>query len=138
MSKTIYTEEQVIILEENANVSKCSQRSIGYSRDFKLKAVKQYNQDGLTPSEIFRQAGFDLILIGKGKPKQCLKRWNRKYKISGVIGLQKENRGGYRGGGRFQTKNLTEVEQIKRLKAEVAYLKAENDFLARLRAKRAE
>lgn len=138
MSKKIYTEEQIIILRENVNVSKCSQRSIGYSRDFKLRAIKQYNEDGLTSTEIFRQAGFDLKLIGRGKPKECLKRWNRKYQQAGLAGLQAEQRGGYRNGGRPKTKNLTEAERIKRLELEVAYLKAENDFLAKLRAKRAE
>jgi transposase len=138
MSKIIYTEDQVLRLKENVNVSDCSQRSIGYSRDFKLKAIKQYNEEGLTSSEIFRQAGFDLKLIGRGKPKECLKRWNRKYQQAGLIGLQIEQRGGYRNGGGPKTKGLTEAERIKKLEAEVAYLKAENDFLARLRAKRAE
>jgi hypothetical protein len=55
-----------------------------------------------------------------------------------LIGLQIETRGGHNGGGRFKTKGLTETEKIKKLEAEVAYLKAENDFLAKLRAKRAE
>jgi transposase-like protein len=133
MSKIIYTEDQISRLKENTNVSKCSQRSIGYSRDFKLKAIRQYNQDGLTSTEIFRQAGFDLTSIGKDKPKECLRRWNRKYRQMGLAGLQVEQRGGYRNGGRPKTKNLTETERIKRLELEVAYLKAENDFLVKLR-----
>ena len=47
-----------------------------------------------------------------------------------------ESRG--RAGGRIKTKNLSDADKIKRLEAQVAYLKAENDFLAKLRAKRAE
>jgi len=138
MSKIIYTEEEVRGLRSNLNVGKCSCRSISYSRDFKLKAVKQYNEEGLSSSEIFRQAGFDLRLIGTDKPKECLKRWKRKYRLKGPVGLEIETRGGYRSGDRFKTKGLTEPERIKRLEAEVTYLKAENDFLAKLRAKRAE
>ncbi len=40
--------------------------------------------------------------------------------------------------GRPRTKNLSDTDKIKRLETQVAYLKAENDFLAKLRAKRAE
>ena len=47
-----------------------------------------------------------------------------------------ENRGKGRGGGRPKTKGITPEDRIKRLEAENAYLKAENDFLAKLRAKR--
>ena len=123
------------ILRSNVSVSNCSERSISYSKDFKLRAVRQY-EEGLGSREIFRQAGFDLKMIGLQTPKECLKRWNRTFKSKGVDGLETDARG--RAGGRPRTKNLTEKDWIRRLEAEVAYLKAENDFLARLRAKRAE
>lgn len=112
-----------------------SNKSITYSKDFKLKAVKLYNQQGLTSTEIFRQEGFDLNLIGKDKPKDCLRRWNKVYRAKGERGLTIETRG--RAGGRpKKPRDKTEADKIKRLEAEVAYLKAENDFLAELRAKR--
>lgn len=50
--------------------------------------------------------------------------------------MKVENRG--RGGGRPKTKWLTDVDKIKWLEAENAYLKAENNFLAKLQAKKAE
>lgn len=109
-------------------------KSITYSNDFKIRAVKLYEQ-GLTSTEIFRQEGFDLNLIGKNKPRECLKRWNRIYRAKGDGGLMVETRG--RLGGRpRKPRDKTEADKIKRLEAEVAYLKAENDFLAKLRAKR--
>jgi hypothetical protein len=40
------------------------------------------------------------------------------------------------GGGRPKTKNLSDKEKIEYLETKVAYLKAENDFLAKLRAQR--
>ncbi len=51
-------------------------------------------------------------------------------------GLQNE----VRGKNRWESKveELTDANKIKYLEAKVAYLKAENDFLAKLRAKRAE
>lgn len=135
MSKRIFNEEQIVALRNNNNVSNCSSKSISYSSKFKVEAVKQHSE-GIGSREIFRIAGFDIKVIGKNKPKQCLVRWNRIYRLKGEDGLKTEARG--RGGGRFKTKGLSEKDKIERLEAEVAYLKAENDFLAKLRAKRAE
>lgn len=135
MSKRIFTKQQVKQLLSNKNVSGCSERSITYSKDFKIKAVKLYKQ-GLTPREIFRQAGFDLNAISRDQPKECLKRWNKIWGTKGEGGLAAETRG--RTGRPKKTKDLSDVDKIKRLEAEIAYLKAENDFLAKLRAKRAE
>ena len=135
MSKRIYARKQIEQLLKNKNIAKCSERSIAYGRNFKVSAVKLYEQ-GLTSAEIFAKAGFDPKIIGRKKPKECLRRWTRLYKTKGIEGLTMETRG--RSGGRPKTKNLSDAENIKRLEAKVAYLKAENDFLAKLRAKRAE
>lgn len=131
MSKRIFTREQIQQLLKNEHVAKCSDRSITYGRPFKASAVKLYAQ-GLSQSEIFTQAGFDLRVIGRKTPIECLKRWNKTFRTKGEVGLSSETRG--RGGGRPKAKYQTGKEQIKYLEAQVAYLKAENDFLARLRA----
>lgn len=136
MSKRIFDEAQLTMLRSNKNVSRCSDRSISYSKEFKLAAVKQYNEEGLTSREIFERVGFDLDMVGRDAPKSCLKRWNKTFRAKGLLGLQKENRGG--NGGRPKKQKLTEEERIEWLEAEVAYLRAENDFLIELRAKRAE
>lgn len=136
MSKRIFTREQIKTLLDNPNVSKCSGKAIVYSKDFRIKAIKLYNEQGLGPQEIFRQAGFNLDIIGADKPKGCLKRWQKIYRTKGETGLKTESRG--RNGGRPKTKYQTDQEKIKYLEAQVAYLKVENDFLAKLRAKRAE
>lgn len=116
-------------------MNKKIRKSITYSTDFKIRAVKLYNEQGLTSTEIFRQEGFDLNLIGKDKPKDCLRRWNKIYRDRGEKGLAIETRG--RLGGRpKKPRDKTDKDRIKRLEAEIAYLKAENDFLAKLRAKR--
>jgi len=134
MSKRSFTREQIEELLKNENVGRCS-RAIVYSKEFKIKAVKLYEQ-GLTSKEIFRQANFDLEVIGKQKPKSLMRDWNRIYRAKGEKGLVEETRG--RDGGRPKNRFATDAERIKYLEAENAYLKAENDFLAKLRAKRAE
>jgi transposase len=135
MSKRIFTSEQIETLKRNPNVKNCSERSILYSNDFKIKAVKEY-KEGLTGREIFDKAGFDLKIIGKDVPKGCLKSWNKIYKKKGIVGLEKDFRGIT--SGRRKKIEIVEKDKIKRLEAEVAYLKAENDFLIKLRAKRAK
>ena len=83
--------------------------------------------------EIFEQAGFDLQIIAKDTPKECLGRWRRIVDRKGTSGLA-ESRG--RNGDRTKTKNMSDKERMEYLEAKVAYLEAENDFLAKLRAQR--
>jgi transposase-like protein len=136
MSKRILTKEQIDRILKNAHVLRCSERSITYTKDFKLLAIRLYER-GLTSSEIFRDAGLDPSLIGRRQPKKCLHRWLKLFRARGEDGLSNQ-RGKTGRVGRPRTKGITAADKIKRLEAEVAYLKAENDFLAKLRAKRAE
>ena len=133
MSKRRFTSEQINSLLDNKYVAKCSDKSITYAKEFKLWAVKKY-EEGMTGRSIFKEAGFDVELIGKNLPDDRLLSWRKKYKAKGDSGLTNDGRGGHKGGGRPKTKGLTDADKIKYLETEVAYLKAENDFLAKLRA----
>jgi len=135
MSKRNFSDEEMKDLLSNGNVVRCSTKAITYAKDFKIRAVKQYDEEGKTASQIFKEAGFELNVIGKDKPSDCLRDWRRIFKLKGVAGFT-EVRG--KNGGRPKTAGLTDANKIKYLEAKVAYLKAENDFLAKLRAKRAE
>jgi hypothetical protein len=99
-------------------------------------AIKKY-QEGAPPSEIFRQSGFDIGMIGNEIPQQCLRRWLKTFKQRGEAGLLTDGRGTHKSGGRPKSmKHLTDQEKMERLEAEVAYLKGENSFLAKLRKQR--
>ncbi len=135
MSKRILNKEEQAKILANSNVKYCSDKSITFTTVFKKKAVMQYNE-GLTATDIFKQAGFNLKLIGKDVPKECLRRWRKILKQKGIKGLSESR--GRKKGGRQKTAKLSEAERLKYLEAEVIYLKAENAFLAQLRAKRAE
>jgi hypothetical protein len=136
MSKRRFSQEEVAILSKNENVKKCGEKSITYAKDFKIKAVKRY-AEGISSRDIFREAGFDFRMIGKHTPKDRLKAWNKTYRQKGESALGTEARG--KGGGRpKKIKDASDTDKIKRLETEVACLKAENDFLIKLRAKRAE
>ena len=135
MSKRIFTPEQIKELLQNPNVSGCSEKSLSYHKDFKIQAVKKY-YEGMPGSEIFRQAEFNMNLIGYTTPKDCLRRWKRIFKAKGNTGLEIDGRGQHKSGGRRRgAGHLSDKEKLKYLEAEVAYLKAENSFLAKLRKK---
>jgi len=133
MSKRIFNKEQIEALLRNPNVAGCSERSISYHKDFKILAIRKY-WEGLPSSEIFRQARFDIDTIGCEIPKQCLRRWRKIFKVKGEAGLKIDGRGQSKAGGRPKSlANLTDEEKLKQLETEVAYLKEENRFLAKLR-----
>jgi len=135
MSKRRFNELQILEILGNPHVAKCSEKSISYSKEFKQLAVKKY-QEGMSAREVFIEAGFNLPLIGEDVPDSRMGRWRAVFEARGPNGLAIETRGRHHGGGRPKTKGLTDADRIKRLEIENAYLKAENDFLAKLRAAR--
>lgn len=131
MERIIFSPEQVKILQVNSNVVKCSSKAITYNKKFKLQAVKDYYEQGLGPNTIFERAGFDLKLLGKDKPKDCLKRWRKVFKTKGEKALATEGRG-KNGGRKPKSKESADIEYLQ---TKIAYLEAENDFLRKLKTK---
>lgn len=136
MSKRRFSAEQVKELLKNKNVARCSEKSISYSKEFKLWAIKQCSENGMSAKRVFADSGFDPAIVGLNTPKDCLTNWRRIVRIKGLKGLRVNGQGKKPGFGRPKIKGMTDVEKIKRLEATVAYLKAENDFLVKLRAQR--
>jgi hypothetical protein len=135
MSKRTFTQEQISSLLKNRNVVRCSEKSISYYKDFKLAAVKRY-QEGMSPSAIFQEAGFDPVIVGRKNPKWLVRDWRRMFDRKGAIGLKEDNRGRHSEGRPPSLIHMSEKEKLKYLEAQVAYLKAENAFLAKLRKQR--
>jgi hypothetical protein len=132
----MFSSEQIAELEKNENVIKCSVKSITYSSEFKTLAVKRYYKEGVSPKVIFSEAGFNLTYLGK-KPKANLSRWRQKYNTSGKDYSFKEGRGGP---GRRKKELIyrNDKERVEYLETKIAYLEAENDFLAKLRGLKRE
>lgn len=135
MTKNILGGDMFEKIKGNSYVEKCTSKSIVFTYEFKKLALDRYNQ-GVGSKEIFRRAGFDISLWREDYPRECLKRWRKIVKKGGFQGLIESR--GKTSRGRPRSKNITKQDQIKRLELQVKYLKAENDFLAKLRAKRAE
>ncbi len=109
--RTTFSQQVIADLKKHPCVFTCTEKSIYYTYEFKKYALEIYEQ-GVISKLILRRL-------------RTLR--------DGMEGLH--NTGGlpYDRG----PKN-TDKDAIKRLKLQVAYLKAENSFLAQLRAKRAE
>lgn len=135
MSTYTLGKEEIEKLSNNEWVKRCSRTSITYTTQFKTQAIMQFRQ-GMNPRDIFKGAGLDIALFREKYPHECLKRWRKIIQRKGAEGLTESR--GLKATGRPKTKGVTEAEKIKRLELQAAYLKAENDFLAKLRAKRTE
>lgn len=130
MSKIWFNEQQRSLLEKNPNVQSVTDRAIQYKPEFKIQAIQDY-QSGKSPSQIFREAGFDLEMIGSKKAKSSLSRWRKSFEVHGEDGFFEERRG--KGStGRPSTKGITPEEKLKRAEARIRYLEAEVELLKKL------
>ncbi len=130
--RTTFSKDDIAELKKNPCVFDCTEKSVYYTHEFKQRAL-QLQIEGVRTKEIWKRAGFD-VHKWKDEYFRCtLRDWRKVVERYGVEGLT--NPGGTphdRGTDR------TSKDVIKRLELQVKYLEAENDFLAKLRAKRAE
>lgn len=129
MSGIRFTEQQQELLSQNIYVTKVSDRAITYSEAFKIHAINEYAA-GKTPTQIFRDAGFDTHIIGSDNPKRSLSRWRNTCFKTGIDGLKGEKRGHNKTNS--QGAELTLEEQLLQAEAKIAYLQMENEFLKKL------
>ena len=125
MNRKIFTGEQIKKLSKNRNVRRCGAKSVRYKKSFKESALKLYNEEGMSAVEIFKEAGFDLDLIGIRKPNKLMHQWNE------AFGVRKEKEPP---SPEVAVKRIERGKELRNLKAKVTYLEAENRFLAQLRA----
>lgn len=130
--RTIFSSDEIAKLRQNPNVFSCTDRSINYTYEFKKRAI-ELQAESIYAREIWRRAGFNISKWRHDYCKSTLVDWKKIVKKNGIEGLLKV-------GGIQYDRGPTNIEKdrLKRLELQVKYLQAENDFLAKLRAKRAE
>lgn len=133
--RTIFTKVQIEELKRNPCVFECRERSIHYTYEFKKRALDLY-AEGVKPKEIWRQAGFDTSIWKKQYCADTIKDWRRMVKKKGLESLTKPS--GVQADGGYKRARSPEADRVRRLELQVQYLEKENNFLAKLRAKRAE
>ncbi|PIT92199.1 MAG: hypothetical protein COU08_03905 [Candidatus Harrisonbacteria bacterium CG10_big_fil_rev_8_21_14_0_10_42_17] len=130
--RTTFSIEEIAELKKNPCVFDCTAKSVYYTLEFKQRALELYAQ-GVEIKEIWRRSGFDISKWKNEYFRGTLRDWRQAVEKHGGNGLT------HRGGTPHDRGPAhTEKDRIKRLELQVKYLEAENDFLAQLRAKRAE
>jgi len=123
MSKITFNKTQVELLKKNLNIKNVSQKAITYTDEFKNIFIKEYNL-GKIPNIIFKEAGFDIEVLGKGRIKEASKRWRNYYNKFGDTRDTRKNCS-----GRPLVRELSIEEKYLRLEAKNRLLEAENELL---------
>jgi hypothetical protein len=136
--RTIFSKEEIVEFSKHPYVFHVSERSIHYTYEFKKRAM-ELHAEGVSPKEIWKRAGFNPDRWKKNYTYSTIKDWRRIVTKKGLDGLA--SFGGFQyDRGRSNKKESVQIEsdKLKRLELQVKYLQAENNFLAKLRAKKAE
>lgn len=84
MGRGNFTKEEMEILLRNPYVSDVNEKSISYSTEFKFLFMEEYIE-GKRPTQIFRDAGFDIKILGSKRIERACARWKESYE-SGTLG----------------------------------------------------
>lgn len=127
MGVNYFTNDQVKFLSKNKYVVQVSEKAITYSEEFKNIFINEY-ENGLSSRLIFEKYGFPYQILGEKRIENCSNRWrkqaNRKEGLS-------DTRKGH--SDRPLERNLSEEENIARLKNKIAILEQENAYLKKIR-----
>lgn len=112
---------------KNTNIEKITDSNIRFTKEFKIRALKLF-RNGTPAKEIFIAAGIDITDFEKDYAKKSIGRWSKAARVHGASKLNEERRGIGSSGRSSGTK------KFKSLSEELIYLRAENDFLKKIRA----
>ena len=127
MGTNYFTKDQVELLSKNKYVVKVSEKAITYSEGFKNIFISEY-ENGLSSRMIFEKYGFPFKILGRKRIEGCSSLWRRQAKRADGLS---DTRKGH--SGRPLERNLSEEENIARLKNKIAILEQENAYLKKIR-----
>lgn len=84
MARGVLTEADIEALRKNKYVLHAETTRIIYSNEFKFHFIDEINK-GKKPTEIFREAGFDIAALGYKRIERCAARWKESY-AAGSLG----------------------------------------------------
>ncbi len=126
MSNILFDDEQQKQLRANHWVKSVTEKSISFTEDFKVYFINEYNL-GKLPKQIFKDAGFDINMLGDKRIEQCTARYKRQNKrIEGFHDTRANN------SGRRVGKELSIDEENELLKKQNAKLQQELEFLKKM------
>ena len=84
MGRGNFTKAEMETLLRNPYVADLNEKSISYSTEFKFLFMDEYIK-GKRPTQIFRDAGFDIRILGSKRIERACARWKESYQ-SGTLG----------------------------------------------------
>lgn len=133
--RTTFSSEELVDLRKHPCVFSCTSKSINYTYEFKKHALEEYEK-GVRPKDIWKQADFNTNKWKDHYFRLTIRDWKRIVRRGDLSSLN--NQGGVQNDDGMTRSLKSEKDKIKRLELHIRYLQAENAFLAKLRAKRAE
>ncbi len=124
MERIKFNEEQKQELSSNHNIAKVLNCNVVYTDEFKIKSLYEHFEEGISCRQIFKNAGVPDWLNHISYGEKCINRWKN---------IQKNPLKRKRGRPKKEEKSLEDMS-LEELKAQVEYLKIENDFLKKLKA----
>lgn len=119
MGRGRLTENEIQLLYENPYVSTVQGNRIVFTDEFKKYFIEEYINGKKGPTQIFREAGFDIAVLGTKRIERAAARWKESY-ASGTLGT-------YPAIGK--TVEEQQIQKIKNLKTENALLKKQIELL---------
>ena len=138
MGRGNLNEEEIRTLRKNPYVVDVNERGVSYSKDFKFLFIKEYMQ-GKKPTEIFKDAGFNVKALGSKRIERACARWKESYE-AGTLGVRSAKLEKYGSAGARRIENDAIDDEIDRLKEsaldicrnqmkEIKRISAENEML---------
>ena len=116
-----FTDEQIKYFKYNRHVRNIGRSFVYFTDDFKEQFWRMYHEENLLPQEILLKLGIDYDMLGRKRVEGIVQNLKKKY-ASGIAEDRRKKR---------QT-DLTRERQVSKLRAEVEYLRQENEFLKKI------
>lgn len=138
MKYHIFTVQERAMLSKSKHVTKITDHTVSFTKEFKEFAIKENVEKGRRPQDIFITSGIPVSIIGNDIPQRCLGAWRKTAKERGTGTLFEDRRLKNKGAGRKKKERIDESKMshkdlLEYYKTRSEYLDKENDFLARTR-----
>ena len=113
MGRGYFSSHEIEVLKRNRYVNDVDDKRILYSNDFKKHFIQEYMK-GKRPSQIFKESGFNVQILGDKRIERACSRWRQVYEAGGLDAFDGEKTRDLR-----KTKTTELEEQVETLTAKL-------------------
>jgi len=116
-----FTAEQYEYFKRNRHVKNIGSSFVYFNDSFKEQFWQMYHEEMLLPQEILLRLGVDYDMLGRKRVEGMVQNLKKKY----ANGIAEDRR-------KKRKTDLTRERQVSKLRAEIEYLRQENEFLKKI------